>query len=404
MVDGRLCVLCRGGPSRLCGLEYCPALARALSLQALRPVSRIYSSSSPPSVYVGWLRYPEVTAAAGLPPEVGETSIYDYPEKWLELSLDDVLRLRLTLVRGGALVRVHDLSNNFVSKLRELSMSSKPVDVEVVFEKRVRPRAILDENVPPMGPLAPVRRLDIGSNPYVSRYVEKVHGDVDLGAKKAVLYLYKSSVPISTIARILSTGSVGKLWRRKLVPTRWAITAVDSAISEALVRELVDKPPINEIRLYTNARSGNLFVVVLLPTRWMFEWIEAWFPGSTWNAFGEEVVIEGDWELTSRREKYPSIGGCYYASRLAVAEYLSRLGRQAGAVLYREIYPSFNIPIGVWFVREMVRATLSRPCRVYSNLGDLLADLKDVARVPVERIVEKSRILNLLVRGRRLLD
>lgn len=388
----------------MCGFEYCLALARASSIRALRPISQTLSSSSPPSVYIGWLGYPVVTVAAGLPPEVGDTSIYDLPEKWLNISLDDILRFRLTLIRGGMSVRVYDVGSSFVSKIRELAISSKPVDVEVFFEKRVRARALLDENIPPMGPSAPVKRLEINSNPYVSRHVEKVYGDRDLGAKKAILYLYKSSIPVSTIARILSTGSVGKEVRRKLVPTRWAITAVDSVVSEALIREIVGKPPINEIRLYTYVKSGNLFIAILLPTHWMFEWIEAWFPGSTWNMFGGEVVVEGDWELTSRREKYPSIGGCYYASRLAAAECLSRLGRQAGVVLYREIYPSFNIPIGVWFVREMVRATLSRPYRVYSKLSDLLSDLRSITKVPVEQIVENSRILSLLVRGRRLFD
>lgn len=282
-------------------------------------------------------------------------------------------------------------------------MSSKPVDVEVMFEKSVRPKVLLDENVPPMGPLAPVRRLEFGSNPYVDRAVENVYEDRDLGARSAILYLYRSSVPVSTITRVLSVGSLGKEARRKLVPTRWAITAVDSVVSGELIRKLVDKPAISEVRLYTLSKSGNLFIAILLPTRWMFEWMEAWFPGSTWNVFGRDVVVEGDWELTSRRREYPSIGGCYYASRLAVAEYLSRLGRQAGVVLYREIYPSFNVPVGVWFVREMVRATLSQPYRSYTTLEELFTDIKNLTKVPVDLIVAKSKILSLLTRGKRLL-
>ncbi len=404
MIGSRLCVLCRGGPRRLCGLEYCPALLKTLSLRTLERVPRELSSSSPPSVYVGWVGYPAVTVAAGLPPEVGDTSIYDLPERWLELALDDVLRFRLTLVRGGRSLRVHDVGDSFVEQVRELAMSARPVDVEAVLEESPRPRVLLDENIPPMGPLAPVRRLRFGSNPRVDSRVEKVYGDRDLSARSAVLYLYRSSIPVSAITRILSVGSLGKATRRKLVPTRWAITAVDSLVSGSLVKGLIDKPTINEYRLYTMSRSGNLFVAVLLPTRWMFEWMEAWFPGSTWNPFGGEVVVEGDWELTSERREYPSIGGCYYASRLAVAEHLSGLGRQAGAVLYREIYPSFNIPVGVWFVRECVRALLAGPYRKYGTLRELLEDLRGLTRVPLETVVSKSKILSLLLRGRRLVD
>ncbi|MEM4550247.1 MAG: hypothetical protein QXG82_02285, partial [Sulfolobales archaeon] len=112
----------------------------------------------------------------------------------------------------------------------------------------------------------------------------------------------------------------------------------------------------------------------------------------------------GDWEVTSKRREYPSIGGCYYASRLAVAEYLNKLGRQAGAVLYREIYPSFNVPVGVWFVREMVRALLSTQYKSYKTLRELLADIRGITKVPVESIVTRSRILSLLIRGKRLFD
>ncbi|MEM0196923.1 MAG: Nre family DNA repair protein [Sulfolobales archaeon] len=404
LTDSRLCVLCRGGSRRLCGLEYCPVLIRTSSLYTLKRVSHELSSTSPPSVYVGWVGYPRVVVAAGLPPEVGDTSVYDQPEKWLGLPLDEVLRFRLTLIRGGRTLGINDVNSSFVDKIREIALSSKPVDVEVFFEKSIRPKVLLDEHVPPMGPLAPVKRLDLGSNPYVNRHVEKVYGDRDLDARGAILYLYTSSVPVSTIMRVLSVGSLGRESRRKLVPTRWAITAVDSTISEALIKKIVDKPTINDFRLYYLSRSGNLFIAILLPTRWMFEWMEAWFPGSTWNLFGGEVVVEGDWEVTSKRREYPSIGGCYYASRLAVAEYLNKLGRQAGAVLYREIYPSFNVPVGVWFVREMVRALLSTQYKSYKTLRELLADIRGITKVPVESIVTRSRILSLLIRGKRLFD
>jgi len=403
-VGSSLCILCRGGPRRLCGLTYCPVVVAAKSSLTLSRVSQRLSSTTPPSAFVGWVGYPNVVVAAGLPPEVGDTSLYDLPEKWLEVPLDDVIRFRLTLVRGGRNVSVLDVGNPFVDQLREISLSVKPVDVEAEFEKRPRPDVLLDENSPPMGPLAIVRRLRTGSSPYIVREVEKVYEDRDLKARDAILYLYRSAIPVSTITRILSLGSLG-LWRyRRLVPTRWAITAVDSTISESLIKQLLDKPVLSEYRLYSLSRSGNLFVGIVLPTRWMFEWIEAWFPGSTWNIYGSDVAIEGDWELTPRRTTYPSIGGCYYASRLAAAEFLASIGRQAGVVLYREIYPSFNIPVGVWFVREMVRQLFKTPFRKYESLKELLEDIRGLTKVSLEVVIAKSRILTLLTKGKRLVS
>ncbi|MCC6047564.1 MAG: Nre family DNA repair protein [Desulfurococcaceae archaeon] len=401
-MSSNLCILCRGGSRRLCGLTYCPIVVKAKSSLALSRVSWRLSSSTPPSAFVGWVGYPNIVVAAGLPPEVGDTSLYDLPERWLELPLDDVIRFRLTLVRGGRRVSVQDVSNSFVEQLREISLSVRPVDVEAEFEKRPRPDVLLDENTPPMGPIAIVKRIRTGSSPYIVREVEKVYEDRDLKARDAILYLYRSAVPISTITRILSLGALG-LWRyRKLVPTRWAITAADSAISESLIKNLLNKPVLSEYRLYSLPRSGNLFVGIVLPTRWMFEWIEAWFPGSTWNIYGSDVAIEGDWELTPRRTTYPSIGGCYYASRLAAAEFLTSIGRQAGVVLYREIYPSFNIPVGVWFVREMVRQLFKTSFRRYGSLEELLRDVRGLTKVPLDTVIAKSRILTLLTRGRRL--
>jgi hypothetical protein len=73
-------------------------------------------------------------------------------------------------------------------------------------------------------------------------------------------------------------------------------------------------------------------------------------------------------------------------------------------VLYREIYPGFNVPIGVWFVREMVRSLFKQPYTTYSSLRELLEGLRGLTKVPVETIISRSRILSLLTRNRRLGD
>jgi hypothetical protein len=140
---------------------------------------------------------------------------------------------------------------------------------------------------------------------------------------------------------------------------------------------------------------------VIAPGAWSYEWIEAWFPHTTWNP-GATVEVEGDWEGYWGRTTYASLGGCYYAARLATAEYMLREGFQGTAVLIREIYEGFFLPIGVWFVRESVRALFrSRPER-YDSLGEVLERLGRSTRLPLGVWLEKSALLGRMLRQERL--
>ena len=47
--------------------------------------------------------------------------------------------------------------------------------------------------------------------------------------------------------------------------------------------------------------------------------------------------------------------GAYYAARLGVLEHLKERGRQAKALVLREITDDYWAPVGVWQVREGVR-------------------------------------------------
>src|SRR6184192_4868486 len=73
---------------------------------------------------------------------------------------------------------------------------------------------------------------------------------------------------------------------------------------------------------------------------------------------GYRPVMLGDSEGFRGRKTYAKPGGCYYSARLAVSEYLDSIGRQAGAVMLREIHPGYIMPVGVWNVRESLRALL----------------------------------------------
>ncbi|OYT53973.1 MAG: hypothetical protein B6U77_03150, partial [Candidatus Hecatellales archaeon ex4484_218] len=176
----------------------------------------------------------------------------------------------------------------------------------------------------------------------VEKNIEKCFYDYDLKANEAILKLYQSKVPVSKIQLSLSLGILGKLKTRKIVPTRWSITAVDNAISLNLINEIKHYDTISEYRVYIFKNLDNLFVAIFMPGSWSFEWIEAWFPGTVWNLNGKTPELMGDFEDFYGRKTYADVGGCYYAARLAVSEALKTEHKQATVLVFREIYSGYT--------------------------------------------------------------
>jgi len=164
-----------------------------------------------------------------------------------------------------------------------------------------------------------------------------------------------------------------------------------------------DLPELDEYLFFERRYAGNLFAAVVAPGPWGYEWIEAWYPGTVWNR-GSEVEVEGDWEAYKGRTTYASLGGCYYAARLATAEFMLRRGRQGTAVLVREIYEGFDIPVGVWFVRENVRRMFESEPERLSSLDEALRRLDEATRLPLREWLRASKILRTLLKQRRLLE
>ncbi|MDM7275457.1 MAG: Nre family DNA repair protein [Thermoprotei archaeon] len=404
VIGPRLCVLCRG--RGLCGLTYCPLIVRSMTYLRLAPLksSNVIEGSSPPSVFVGRAGYPHVRAGPAAPPEVGDTSVFDLPEAWLGRSLEEILNYRLSMVLGLGSASVKRVDDRLVGELRLLALSSKPVDVRIEFLKPPRPKLSLSEELPPMGPRSPLERLSVVGNPHVPGVVDRVYGDRDLRARDAILKLYESGIPVSHIQRLLSVGALGTGKFRRLVPTRWSITAVDSTIARSLVSKIKGYRVIDSVEVYVWRGYDNTIIAILYPRKWSFEWMEAWWPGSTWNPGSLEVVVEGDYEGYSGRADYPSIGGCYYASMLATVEHLEARKRQATAILMREIYPGFNIPVGVWFVREAARAMFRKgPLLKTGDMGEVGEVVERESRLGWGVWLSRSKLLRRVV-GERGLD
>jgi hypothetical protein len=189
-----------------------------------------------------------------------------------------------------------------------------------------------------------------------------------------------------------------------LVPTRWSITAVDSIISKDMMERIKSFSEVNEYRVYESSYLDNRFEVLMMPGAWSYEAMEAWYPGTVWNPSGTHVVMFSDWEGFDGRTTYASIGGCYYAARLAVGELLAKERRQASVVVLREAHPGYIMPVGVWQVRENVRNAVRQEPLKYNTLEEALARIASRFQIPLERWVERSKLLQDALFQRRITD
>lgn len=392
---GSPCPACKG-VRMLCHKMSCPITTKLYAYMRLRQsIDRMnLDGSSPPGVFVGRFGYPNVFVGPMVPPVHGDTGLLDLPEAWFGKSMQEIVDFRFQLVRGMQLADVKrpEEGGRILDETRLLAMADRSVDVELRLRERPRKTFVLNDEIQPMGPSARMNDLKAGSFK-LDKWIEKAYYDEDLKAADALKDIYERGTPVSKIQKALSVGAFGMKKRRRLVPTRWSITAVDSILSLDMMDRVKEFPVINEYRVYESTYLDNRFEVIMLPEGWRYEAIEAWYPGTIWNPAGEDIFMFGDWENRQGRTTYAKMGGCYYAARLAVNELLAKERRQATAIVLREAHPDYTMPVGVWQVRENVRNALRNPPLKYSCFEDVLDRLKEKFDIRLQTWLENSILL-----------
>ncbi|MHB8634407.1 MAG: Nre family DNA repair protein [Thermoplasmatota archaeon] len=409
-IDPRLCVACKGSRG-LCGIDPCPVLARMRHhLPKVSFAGRDLFGSSPPSLFVGRHGYPNVTVGPMLPPETRsefDARLLGDPRQWLDMSIPDVVGLRSSLVRTThptsvkAPVVIGDpFSADAITRLsQELAIAARPVDAEVHLRKApIFGEPVVGEFSAPHGPTVEVERARLAENPHVERRVEAVTSDTDLPAGEGLVDLYRNGTDSYQLERILSAGMLGRGRTRRLVPTRWSITATDDQLGKALIPDILDLPVLDCPEVRTGEGFGNRFHVLFVPRIWGFESIEVWM-GGPWSR--GTVVPEADWEDHTGRTTYAKTAGGYYATRLVVLEHLAARRRQATAIVLREIDETYTTPLGVWVVREACRRALESRPLVFEDVDSALRHIDRRARWKPWRTA--TELLGT-VRRQRLLD
>jgi hypothetical protein len=388
-ISAEICVYCKGY-KKLCGLDQCPLKIRLNAVhKTMRYLmlsnSKEFFGFTPPSGVIGEKGYPEVALFYSIPPEDDESraKAYDDPVRWWgSYSLEKIIEMRSKMISGIIRVNVNKPERLLEKEISLALISEKPVDSEMRLKNFPRLLTPIDPFDPPRGLGADAESIRIVDNPHISKSVEKILNE-DLKASEAVKILYRDGVDIYRIQKIFSLGLLGRHYK-KLVPTRWAITAIDAIISNMLLRKIRGYPEIQDVMFFKTSYLGNRFWILMIPGAYTFNWIEIWHPNTIYTKSSlEPIIIENseDWHGVA-----DYMDGGYQAARISVLEYLERIGRKASVIVVREITPEYYAPVGNWHIRESVKNALkSSPIKLGSldegldlikkDLGQKLGDL-----------------------------
>jgi len=394
---GDLCLKCKGSRN-LCNLGYCPLLKKVSDiLPKVSLDNNILAGFAPPSVFVGHYGYPKVFVG----PMVSQSQNIEEPEKWFGLDMNIIAAKGASLFRPSIVANIRE-SNRIIEAIQEIALSSKEVTTEVYLERsyHIKEQPVIDFLNHPLGPRLYMKRFSLSGNTHIENKVEYIVSDKDLNAEEAVYLLYLNNFSVSHIVRILSAGLLGKSNNKKLVPTRWTITAVDDMISKRLIKEVKMNNTIDQVEYFYSSYLGNSFHIFLIPDVWSFEMLETWVKGAF---YASANVVSEDYEGYEGRKDYASnITGAYYSARLAVLEHLKKIGKQASVLIYREVSPEYSIPLGVWLIRETIRNAMRSKPILFENMK--MAVQYAMNNTLMKNWNEKSQILKLLNTQKKLTD
>jgi len=384
-----LCIRCKG--KGLCG-KHCHIFDKFIS-HAPKPKLH-FSGKSSPEIFVGRVGYPHINSGILAPSEDSNIAEFATAEEWSanNFSIENILYLRSQLIYGRTKTTVRS-SSRFKEVTQELALSSKPVSTEFFLKRKPKLEFTPDAIFRPITNPAPVRKVLLEENPKVPKKVDYLTSDRDAKAATAIGELYKSGIRVDHLQKLLSVGLLGTKASRKMVPTRWSITATDDIVSKQQLKKIRNYPEINEITLFSGNFLGNYIEALLLPGGISFEALEVWLPGNVYSE--EKIQFSQDYEGFFGRKAYASnVSGGYYAMRLPLTEYLEKIRRQATALIIREIRPEYYAPLGVGIVRETARRAFSNPPETFDSIEEAMKDIQGRIKIPIEKIKEKSWILN----------
>jgi len=361
-----------------------------------------FEGSSPPSVFIGSkLKYPLMNVGILSPLEQEENAwVFDDAKYWAKenFSIQDVVKLREGLLNSRFQSKATDarLNKKFLEIAKNIAVASKPVDINIELKNKMNIGRKKDQVLTPHGMRAPLKKAKITGNVKINQKVDKVLND-EIKASKGLEFLYKNKISEYALSKILSVGVLGLKKNKRLVPTRWSITATDDTLGKSLINSIKEYKWIENYQLFFGSFMGNNYLLLFFPNVWNYELFELYLPGSSWNP-STQIKASTDSETYSGRKTYASAtAGGYYATRLAILEYLNKIKRQASVLAIRIETPTYWAALGVWVVRESVRKALDNKILEFNDLNELLESSRKISMIKFgydnSKILKKSKLL-----------
>lgn len=360
--------------------------------QQIRPKKEF--SGVTPNILIGIFGYPFVNVGA-LSTE--DKSDIDNPKRYAQEGTDikKIISQRQSLINSKLVLPIKRLNEKYIEQTQEIAKTQKVLDTEVELTKAIPTKTEFHQMSMPHGPSAELKKLEITSNPKISKAVERITSDTDVKSVDAMLELNNKQIDEYQLTKLLSTGTLGQ--DRKLVPTKWSITAVDDTLGKNIHEKILEYNDA-DYELFNAELLGNIFTIIIMPGTWSFELFEMTMPNTIHNN-SSEIILSHDYEYAQGRKKYvEETAGAYYASRLSVLEYLISKKRQGQVIILRNITDKYTAPLGVWVVREGVRKALNNKVKEQPNSRrEIIIKTKEIlisqGIKEIEKILQHSQIL-----------
>lgn len=371
-------------------------------LQINRNFKRDFQGSSP-APFIGRFGYPNVHIGLLSPQISGDTSFYDAPHSWSKKAtpIGTIASMRYGMVNSRSSADVKEVhkeqKNKFLELVQEVGMAAKPVEMEVHLRQQPKLSLQPEKEIIPFGPQGEMKKASITSNVHVDSRVETVVRDTDLKASSALQQLYRKGFEENALTKLLSVGNLGLGKNRKLVPTRWSITATDDTLGKQLLQEIKEFP-LGEYQAFFGGGWGNYYLLLFFPEVWSYELFETYidYKINPWSKAGNFYAT--DYESYAGRKAYAEeTAGGYYACRLAVLEKMKELKRQHSCLALRFITPEYTLPLGVWVCREATRKSFAERPISFSSPELLLSYAREVIKqkfnFALDILLKESKLL-----------
>lgn len=367
---------------------------------------------SSPAPFIGRLGYPNVNIGVLSPQFSGDTSNYDSPRFWSRenATIGNIASMRYGLVNSRSEANVKEIQkgSRFLNIVQEVGMAKASVELEVSLHKTPQLQFKPEKEIIPFGPQAEIRAARITANPSVDSRIERVVSDTDLKAASAIISLYQKGFEESSLNKLLSVGNIGLKENRKLVPTRFSITAVDTIIGNHLVGKVKEYNQ-GDYEAYFGGGWGNYYLLLFFSEVWSYELFETYvsYKVNPWSKAGN--FYSTDYEPYGGRKTYAEeCAGGFYSTRLAVMEKMDQLKRQHSCLALRFITSEYNIPLGVWVTREATRKALQNKPLSFSSKELMIKYtqtlIKNKFGIDINFVLENSKLLNIIKTQRKLFE